>query len=154
MATLFELVRFMKLNLVVLIALAFISCVRSEATADEAPLFDREVRTILSRFCFKCHGPDEQQRQSGLRLDVRDAAIAPAESGKAAIVPKQPQASELLRRIGLPSDSDEHMPPASTKLEMSEAQREVLRRWIAAGAEYRPHWAFVAPVRPTLPKLV
>ncbi len=153
MATLFELVRFMKLNLVVLIALAFISCVRSEATADEAPLFDREVRTILSRFCFKCHGPDEQQRQSGLRLDVRDAAIAPAESGKAAIVPKQPQASELLRRIGLPSDSDEHMPPASTKLEMSEAQREVLRRWIAAGAEYRPHWAFVAPVRPTLPKV-
>lgn len=125
----------------------------SAAKGEDAPLFDRDVRPILSRFCFKCHGPDELQRQGGLRLDVREAAITPAESGKQAIVPKQPKASELVRRIELPSDSDEHMPPLSTKLEMTPQQRDVLRRWIAAGAEYRPHWAFVGPVRPSLPKV-
>lgn len=125
----------------------------SVAFGDDGPLFDRDVRPILSRFCFKCHGPDELQRQGGLRLDVRDEAVKPVESGKIAIVPKQPNTSELLRRIELPSESDEHMPPLSTKLEMTAEQRDVLKRWIAAGAAYRPHWAFVAPVRPALPQI-
>src|SRR5436190_602086 len=70
-----------------------------------------------------------------------------------AIVPGNPDASELVRRIQLPNDADEHMPPASTKLELTAEQRDILKRWIAAGAEYRPHWAFVAPVRPALPKV-
>jgi len=87
--------------------------------ASESPSFEREVRPILARFCFKCHGPDDAQRQSGLRLDVRDAAIAPAESGKRAIVPGQPEVSELLRRINLPNGDEEHMPPPTTKLELS-----------------------------------
>lgn len=115
--------------------------------------FEKDVRPILSRFCFKCHGPDDQQRQGGLRLDVRDAAIQAADSGKAAIVPGQPASSELLRRIALPDGDDEKMPPASTKMEMTAEQRDILKRWIAAGAEYRPHWAFVAPKRPALPKV-
>ena len=153
MNRLIEFVRFVKLRCVFGIAWSLAAGATSLAVADDAPLFDRDVRPILSRFCFKCHGPDEQQRQSGLRLDLREAAIAAAESGQAAIVPKQPKASELLRRIELPSDSDEHMPPAATKLEMTAEQREVLKRWIAAGAEYRPHWAFVAPVRPVLPQV-
>jgi hypothetical protein len=119
--------------------------------AAEGPSFEREVRPILSRFCFKCHGPDEGQRQSGLRLDVRERAVRDADSGRRAIVPGQPNASELLRRIHLPDGSDEKMPPASTKLELTGEQREILKRWIAAGAEYRPHWAFVAPRRPPLP---
>ena len=74
--------------------------------------FDRDVRPILSNHCWKCHGPDAQERKAGLRLDQRESAIKPAESGKSAIVPKKPNDSELLRRV-LSSDSDELMPPAS-----------------------------------------
>ncbi|MBC7820619.1 MAG: DUF1549 domain-containing protein, partial [Planctomycetaceae bacterium] len=123
------------------------------AHAAESPSFERDVRPILSRYCFKCHGPDEGQRQSGLRLDVRDAAIKSADSGKVAIAPSKPDASELLRRINLPDGSEDKMPPASTKFELTAEQRDILKRWIANGAEYRPHWAFVAPQRPALPKV-
>jgi hypothetical protein len=125
----------------------------SSVLAADAPSFERDVRPILSRYCFKCHGPDEGQRQSGLRLDVRDSAIKPADSGKSAIVPRQPDASDLLRRINLPEGSDDKMPPASTKFELTAEQRDILNRWIASGAEYRPHWAFVAPQRPVLPRV-
>ena len=123
------------------------------ARAADVPSFEREVRPILSRYCFKCHGPDEGQRQSGLRLDDRGAAIKLADGGKIAIVPGKPDASELLRRIHLPDGSDGKMPPVSTKLELTAEQRDILKRWIAAGAEYRPHWAFVAPQRAALPKV-
>ncbi len=112
--------------------------VSESAFAADVPSFARDVRPILSRFCFKCHGPDEQQRQAELRLDLREAAIAPAESGWTAIVPGKPQASELLRRISLSDADDAHMPPASTKFELTAEQNDILHRWIATGAEYRP----------------
>ncbi|MFM9960627.1 MAG: PSD1 and planctomycete cytochrome C domain-containing protein [Planctomycetaceae bacterium] len=133
--------------------LAGLCLVASQVRAADVPSFEREVRPILSRYCFKCHGPDEGQRQSGLRLDVRESAIKAADSGKSAIVPNKTDASELIRRIDLPDGSDEKMPPASTKLELTAEQRDILKRWIASGAEYRPHWAFVAPKRPALPKV-
>lgn len=133
--------------------IAGLCAVTSPVLAADAPSFERDVRPILSRYCFKCHGPDEGQRQSGLRLDVREAAIKSADSGKVAIAPGKPEASELIRRINFEDGSDEKMPPASTKLEMTAEQRDILKRWIAAGAEYRPHWAFVAPKRPTLPNV-
>ena len=123
------------------------------ADAADAPSFEREVRPILSRYCFKCHGPDEGQRQSGLRLDVRESAIKSADSGKPAIVPNKPETSELIRRIDLPDGSEERMPPASTKFELTVEQRGIFKRWIASGAEYQPHWAFVAPKRPALPQV-
>ena len=131
----------------------WLSLIGAQVRAADVPSFEREVRPILSRYCFKCHGPDEGQRQSGLRLDMRDAAIKAADSGKVAIVPGQSDASELLRRIHLPDGSEEKMPPASTKFELTAEQRDILKRWIAAGAEYRPHWAFIAPKLPGLPKV-
>ena len=114
--------------------------------------FNHDVRPILSRHCFKCHGPDDKQRQAGLRLDVRDGAVAKLESGETAIVPSKPEASELVRRI---SSDDEYqvMPPPATKNPLTAAQRDVLKKWIAAGAEYKPHWSFVAPRRPALPEV-
>ena len=144
----------MKLRARTLAAIAIVlNIVALPLRAADAPSFERDVRPILSRYCFKCHGPDEGQRQSGLRLDVRDTAIKSADSGKSAIAPGKPEASELLRRINLPDGSEERMPPASAKFELTAEQRDILKRWIANGAEYRPHWAFVAPKRPALPKV-
>jgi hypothetical protein len=112
--------------------------------AEDAPSFSRDVRPILSQYCFRCHGPDDGKRESGLRLDQAAAALAPADSGMPAIVAGSPQTSELIRRIES-GDLNEVMPPPSTKFSLSAAQKETLRRWIAAGAKYESHWAFEQP---------
>ena len=52
-----------------------------QLAADEIR-FNRDVRPILSETCFVCHGPDEAQLQAGLRLDLRDKAIAQSDSGQ------------------------------------------------------------------------
>jgi hypothetical protein len=106
--------------------------------------FSRDVRPLLSHACFKCHGPDERANRAGLRLDVRDAATASADSGKVAIVPGKPEQSELVRRI-FAAERGQRMPPASAKITLTDVQKQLLRRWIAEGAEYRQHWAFVRP---------
>ncbi len=118
--------------------------------AESPPDFARDVRPILARHCFKCHGPDETARKGNLRLDQRAQAIAPAKSGAIAIVPRKVSESELLNRIHS-TDPDELMPPPAAKQELSAAQMETLRRWIEAGAEYKEHWAFIPPVRPSVP---
>src|SRR6267378_3814542 len=103
--------------------------------------FTRDVRPILSRHCFKCHGPDDKARKAKLRLDVREVAVGEAKSGTHAIVPGRPEESELVRRIFAAEETDV-MPPPSTKNPLTDAQKQILRRWIAEGAEYRQHWAF------------
>ena len=120
--------------------------------AATVPDFQREVRPILAQYCFRCHGPDDQQREAGLRLDTREGAIARLESGERAVVPERIDASELVRRIES-SDDDTRMPPPATKKRLSDAERSVLKRWIAAGAGYQPHWAFVAPRAMPLPEI-
>ncbi|MBI1178706.1 DUF1553 domain-containing protein [bacterium] len=112
--------------------------------------FDRDVRPILSDNCFKCHGFDEHERKSGLRLDVRTSAVKPAKSGDIAIVPGKVDASELVRRITT-TDEDDHMPPAKSGKKLSADQITTLQQWIAEGAPYEAHWSFVAPQRPSLP---
>ncbi|HEY5314917.1 MAG TPA: c-type cytochrome domain-containing protein, partial [Pirellulales bacterium] len=114
--------------------------------AESATLeFNRDVRPILAENCFQCHGPDSASRKGDLRLDKRDAAV---EAG--AIVPGNPKTSELVNRI-FSADADEVMPPAEAHKDLKPAQREVLKRWIAEGAEYQPHWSFIAPQRPVVP---
>lgn len=112
--------------------------------------FDRQIRPILSEKCFRCHGPDEAARQSGLRLDVRDAAIRPADSGERAIVPGDLETSGLIARI-MSADADEVMPPAELNKPLTDAEKELLRQWVAEGAGYQQHWAFRPPVRPHVP---
>src|SRR5688572_6124275 len=114
--------------------------------------FLRDVRPILSSHCFKCHGPDETTRKANLRLDVREEALKPAKSGAVALIPRDIEQSELLKRI-FASDEEELMPPPSAKLPLSAAQKDTLRQWIAEGAEYRPHWAFEKPKQTPLPKV-
>jgi hypothetical protein len=116
----------------------------------EPPDFNREVRPILSAHCFKCHGPDDKTREAGLRLDVREAAIGELESGATAIVPGKTAASELVSRI-LATDEGLVMPPPAANKPLSAAQKETLQRWIAAGAEYAPHWAFLRPKQAPVP---
>jgi hypothetical protein len=124
----------------------------SGAAGAELPDFNREVRPILSRYCFKCHGPDEKARKSKLRLDVREDATKEAKTGSIAIVPGKPDESELCVRI-FSTDKEEVMPPAETKHELTADQKDVLKRWIAAGADYQPHWAFVKPKQAAPPGL-
>ena len=112
----------------------------------EPPDFNRDVRPILSDRCFGCHGPDAGAgRKAGLRLDTAEGASALLRSGRRAIVAGDLAASEAAHRIRS-DDPDLVMPPPELKRPLTEAEREILLRWIESGAEYRPHWAFVAPV--------
>jgi len=114
--------------------------------------FNRDVRPILSDNCFACHGPDAQKAKGNLRLDLRESAIKPAESGEIAIVPGKPQSSELIKRI-FTDDTGELMPPPKSHKKLSAAQKETLKTWIAQGAHYEQHWGFTKPTRPDVPKL-
>ena len=115
------------------------------ALAAEAKLdFNRDIRPILSDKCFRCHGPDEKTLEGDVRLDERASAV----SAKA-IVPGSPELSEALARV-LSDDPDEVMPPPKTKKIVSPAEADILRRWIAEGAEYEGHWAF-EPIATTEP---
>jgi len=112
--------------------------------------FSREIRPVLSDNCFACHGPDTTKVKSGLRLDQRDTSLQPARSGRPAIVPGKPESSELIARITT-ADPDDLMPPPESHKVLSAVQRDILRRWIAEGAEYRGHWAYTPPVKPVVP---
>jgi mono/diheme cytochrome c family protein len=122
----------------------------SFATAAPKVDFNREIRPLLSDNCFPCHGPDAKKMKAGLRLDVRDIATKPLKSGETAIVPGKPEASELVRRI-FATDSDDLMPPTQSHKTLTTAQRELLKRWIAEGAEYRGHWAYELPKKANVP---
>ena len=119
----------------------------SQQAAAAVPDFNFEVRPVLAAKCFSCHGSDVGNRKGKLRLDDRAAAIA-----KEAIVPGDTAKSKLIERI-LTTDPDELMPPPDRHQELTAAEKEVLRRWVVAGAEYAPHWAFTAPVKPTVPEI-
>lgn len=109
--------------------------------------FARDVLPILSNYCFQCHGPDANQRQGDLRLDQQEAAHAELASGSRPIVPKHPEKSEIIARLTT-DDSALKMPPASFSRHLTAAQIEIVRRWIADGGTYAPHWAYVAPTQP------
>ncbi|MCU0875657.1 MAG: DUF1549 domain-containing protein, partial [Pirellulaceae bacterium] len=113
--------------------------------------FQTEVLPILSEHCNLCHGVDANQRQGGLRLDQRQAALRGGDSGTPAIVPGKPDDSELVRRI-TSTDEDQVMPPPSHNKPLSANQIETLRRWLADGAAYQSHWAFVPPRKAPLPE--
>lgn len=111
--------------------------------------FNRDIQPVMADTCFRCHGFDEKARKAALRLDVRAEALQPAKSGATPIVPGKPDQSELIRRL-FTEDADEQMPPAKIHQPLTAAQKELFRRWIAEGAEYRDHWAFIQP-QPTEP---
>ena len=121
--------------------LALLLVIPAPAAADRLDC-NRDVRPVLSDACFACHGPDRSKRKGDLRLDTPD--------GKTVVVPGKPAESELVKRI-TSADKDEVMPPPSSGRSLTAQQKEVLKRWIAEGAEWQPHWAYVVPKRPEPP---
>jgi len=133
-------------NTVGVCCLAIVLAFDSFSQADELVSFNRDVRPILSNNCFACHGPDDSHREADLRFDERESAVEDI----GAIVPGDPDASEMIRRI-MSEDEWEVMPPADSHLKpLDDAQKEILVRWIRQGAEYQTHWSFVPPERPEL----
>lgn len=133
------------LSAALLLGVATLAPAASAANADRPLEFNRDVRPILIDNCISCHGPDSASREADLRLDRRDDAV-----DMAAIVPGDPDSSEMIRRI-LSEDESEVMPPAETKKHLTEEQKQTLVRWIEQGAEYQPHWSLIAPTRPAQP---
>ncbi|QDV49812.1 Planctomycete cytochrome C [Gimesia fumaroli] len=126
--------------------LLFVALMHPEISRAAEPLeYNRDIRPILADHCFACHGADSAARKADLRLDQREAAI---EFG--AIIEGKPDESELIARI-LSDDPDLVMPPHASKNPLTEAQKEALKQWVAAGANYQPHWSFIAPQRPSQP---
>ena len=107
---------------------AEVACAEEVDSAAPAPSFNQDVRPILSNNCFLCHGPDEETREAETRLDV----------------PEGIDLEEMALRISSP-DPDERMPPVDSHKQLSPEQIEILERWIAVGAPYETHWAFVSP---------
>jgi hypothetical protein len=103
--------------------------------------YNRDVRPILAENCFACHGPDSAARKADLRLDRHDDATKAG-----AITPGEPDESTLVERI-FSDDPGYMMPPPKTRKKLTAVQKELMRRWIAAGAEYQPHWSFIPPSR-------
>lgn len=116
--------------------------------------YNFHIRPILSDNCFACHGPDANKREAGLRLDTEEGAYAALKENPSAhaIVPGDIQASEVVNRL-FSTDENELMPPPESNLKLTEEEKETIRKWIAQGAEYEPHWAFVPPVKAPLPKV-
>ena len=133
------------------LVLGCISSLGNTLTAGDArPLsYNRDIRPILSEYCFSCHGTDSAARKAGLRLDHFETATNRLESGVFAIVPGQPNNSEMIRRI-LATDDDQ-MPPEKINKVLNPEQKELLKKWIIAGAKYEPHWAFIPPTKAPAP---
>ncbi|MCA9064050.1 MAG: PSD1 domain-containing protein [Planctomycetaceae bacterium] len=130
-------------------AIAGCALLSVSAVADEIS-FATEIRPILSDKCFKCHGPDENKREAGLRLDDEASVKQMLESGSTAVVPGNLEASTLIQRIHS-TDPDLRMPPHDADKQLTAAEIELLTKWVQAGASWELHWAFDTVRRPALP---
>src|SRR5262245_24519321 len=125
-------------RIIAFVSLAGLCTARGSMAAIPAEIhFNRDVRPIMSGTCFKCHGPGTQK--AGLRLDVRERALAATESGVTPIVPGKPDESEIVRRV-FATDESEIMPPPAAHKSLSAEQKEIIRQWVAQGAAYEKHW--------------
>ena len=147
------------LTVVIIAGVFFIKAFKSgdDASSGELPDvvdYNFHIRPILSDRCFKCHGPDANKREAGLRLDTEEGAYAALKDskGKHAIVPGDPMASVLYARI-VTTDTAELMPPPSENLPLNTFEIKLIEKWIKQGAKYKKHWAFIPPVKPALPKV-
>lgn len=136
----------------------FDSCTNVSGGGDGIPAtisYNYDVRPILSDKCFNCHGPDAQKREAGLRLDIAEEAYKALQDhpGKHAIVPGNPDLSELILRVSS-KDTSLQMPSVKSGLPaLTEKEIKILKKWIKQGAVYEPHWAFVPPKKQPVPEV-
>ena len=127
---------------------------KTEQQLPEQVDFTFHVKPILSDRCFKCHGPDKNAIEAGLSLHTAEGAYTALGEhlDRFAIVPFEPSKSTLVSRI-FSEDAAEMMPPPESNLALNAYEKEVLKRWVEQGAEYKTHWAFNPPVKPEIPQL-
>ena len=150
-----------RLRIVLVFAIAVMSifaytrCSDSQAQETAMPDvidYNYHIRPILSDRCFKCHGPDANKRKAGLRLDTREGAYAAFKDSPSmhAIVPGHPESSDAFQRL-ITKDTSLRMPTMSSHLTVSKHEIDLIEKWIKQGAVYKPHWAFIKPVKSALP---
>ena len=144
-------IRFAKSWPIVGLILTLLALSSSIANSQEEfqPDFARQIRPILSNACFHCHGPDEQTREAGLRLDTKEGLMQ-LRDGISIVKSGNADESELIRRI-LSDDPDIRMPPTGSKKTLTDKQRSLLTRWVNSGAPWAQHWSFTPPVKPDVP---
>jgi hypothetical protein len=127
-----------------------LSASRSKDSVD----YNLHIRPILSDRCFKCHGPDANQRKAHLRLDTQEGALAALKDDPEghAIIPGDPEHSEVYLRL-ISTDTAELMPPVKSNLKINEQEIALIKKWIAQGAKYKPHWAFIPPHKTAVPEV-
>jgi len=139
-------------QLLCLIAVCTAAVGTLSAAEPDRPTFNRDIRPIMSDTCFRCHGPDRIARKADMRLDIREEATRPTRSGRTPIVPGAPDRSEIVARIF--AEGANVMPPRYAHKELTPAQKETIRRWVAEGAVYEGHWAYQPVMRPSVPAIV
>lgn len=145
--------RFAAPGVVLLLAFSPLSLFAAESAKASRPVdYDRDVRPILSDHCYACHGPDQEKRKAGLRLDEKELVFKAGKSGSTPVVAGDLEKSELIRRITSP-DEDDRMPPAKFSKQLTSAQIDTLRRWVVEGAPWSGHWAYRKPERPAIPEV-
>ncbi len=115
--------------------------------------YNFHVKPILADRCYQCHGPDENTRMGGLRLDIEEEAFAKLSSGNTALVKGNAGRSEIFHRI-LSEDPDMLMPPPDSKLTLTNAEKATIIKWIEQGAEWKQHWSFIDVERPDVPESI
>lgn len=140
----------------VLTSLLLVDCQQSGSITGvrDSVDYNLHIRPILSDRCFKCHGPDANQRKANLRLDTPEGALAALKDNPSAhaIVPGEPDQSEVFFRIST-SDTSVLMPPPNSNLSLNAAEIALIEKWIEQGARYKPHWAFIPPKKHPLPEV-
>lgn len=113
---------------------------RGLAVAPEKRIdFHEEIMPILEDHCLECHGKDERGRKANLRLDLADSALNRKE---AVIIRGSSEKSELIARVRS-SDPDFQMPPSETGERLTEAEIDLLSRWVDQGADFGGGWAIL-----------
>jgi hypothetical protein len=135
---------------VLALALGFVALSQASAAGPKRVNYSRDIRPILSNTCYKCHGPDENQRKAGLRLDKKEGAYAKLESGDVAVVPGASAKSAVWQRLTA-KDPDVRMPPADSGKTIAPEQIDLIKRWIDEGAEFHGHWSLLPPQHAAAP---
>jgi mono/diheme cytochrome c family protein len=149
----------LKLSVLLLSCLFFSQLMRGvtvRAVQNTAPArqidFNRDIRPILADRCWSCHGPDAPAKKIKPRLDSEGAATADLGGGRRAIVPGNPEQSQLVRRI-TSGDEMMRMPPVDSGRKLTQTEIDLLVEWVRQGARWQHHWSFITPIRPLLPRV-